>query len=186
MVADCDDLDCGNGMAELVPVEYVERRILELRGVKVIIGPDLAELYGVATRRLNEQVRRNRDRFPEDFVFQLTQEEKGEVVANCDHLANLRFSPHLPLAFTEHGAMMAANVLSSQRAVEISVFVVRAFVKLRAILSSQVEMLRKLEELEDKVGEHDEALRSIVAAIRELMAPGPRAPKIGFDAETRT
>ena len=96
-------------MAELVPVEYIERRIVELRGAKVIIGPDLAELYGVATRRLNEQVRRNSERFPEDFVFQLTQEEKEEVVANYDHLANLRFSPHLPLAFTEHGAMMAAN-----------------------------------------------------------------------------
>jgi len=173
-------------MAELVPVEYIERRIVELRGAKVIIGPDLAELYGVATRRLNEQVRRNSERFPEDFVFQLTQEEKEEVVANCDHLANLRFSPHLPLAFTEHGAMMAANVLSSQRAVEMSVFVVRAFVKLRGILSSQVEMLRKLEELEDKVGEHDEALRSIIEAIRKLMSPpsGDR-PEIGFTAETR-
>lgn len=95
-------------MAEVIPVEYVEKRILELRGVKAIIGPDLAELYGVTTRRLNEQVRRNRDRFPEDFAFQLSQEEKEKVVANCDHLANLRFSPYLPYAFTEHRAIMAA------------------------------------------------------------------------------
>ena len=169
-------------MAELVPVEYIERRILELRGAKVIIGPDLADLYGVTTRRLNEQVRRNRERFPEDFVFQLTQEEKEEVVAKCDHLANLRFSPYLPLAFTEHGAIMAANVLNSQRAIETSVFVVRAFVRLRGILSSQVKMLRKLEALEDKVGEHDEALRSIVEAIRQLMTPPQREPRIGFTA----
>lgn len=167
---------------DLVPAKYVERRILSIRGINVIIGPDLAELYGVTTRRLNEQVRRNRERFPEDFVFELSQDEKAEVVAKCDHLANLRFSPHLPLAFTEHGAIMAANVLNSQRAVEMSVFVVRAFVRLRGILSSQIEMLRKLEELEDKVGEHDEALRSIVEAIRQLMAPPERLTKIGFTA----
>jgi len=173
-------------VAEVIPVEYVEKRILELRGVKAIMGPDLAELYGVTTRRLNEQVRRNRDRFPEDFAFQLSQEEKEKVVANCDHLANLRFSPYLPYAFTEHGAIMAANVLNSKRAIEMSVFVVRAFVRLRGILSSQVEMLRKLEELEDKVGEHDEALRSIVAAIRQLMAPAPRTPRIGFDSGDKT
>ena len=105
------------------------------------------------------------------------------MVAKCDHLVNLRFSPHLPYAFTEHGAMMAANVLNSPRATQMSVFVVRAFVKLRGILSSQVEMLRKLEELDDKVGEHDEALRAIVAAIKRLASPDPRTPKIGFDAE---
>jgi hypothetical protein len=172
-------------MAKRVPVEYIERRVLEIRSVKVILGPDLAELYGVTTRRLNEQVRRNQNRFPEDFAFELTQEEKGEVVAKCDHLANLRFSPHLPLAFTEHGAIMAANVLNSEQATEMSVFVVRAFVKLRGILSSQVEMLRKLEKLEDKVGEHDEALRSIVEAIRQLMAAPAKTPQIGFDADNQ-
>ncbi len=153
--------------------------------MNVIIGPDLAELYGVTTRRLNEQVRRNRERFPEDFVFQLTQEEKEEVVAKCDHLANLRFSPYLPLAFTEHGAIMVANVLNSQRAIEMSVFVVRAFVRFRGILSLQVETLRKLEALEDKIGEHDEALRSIVEAIRQLMTPPQRTPRIGFTASDR-
>jgi hypothetical protein len=100
-------------MAELAPIEYVERRIIQLRGVRVITGSDLAELYGVTTRRLNEQVRRNSDRFPEDFMFELTQQEKDEVVAECDHLSNLRFSSHPPYAFTEHGALMAANVLRS-------------------------------------------------------------------------
>jgi len=168
---------------DLVRAEYVERRILFLRGASVIVDADLAELYGVETKVLNQAVRRHSDRFPEDFMFQLSQEEKQEVVTDCDHLANLRFSPYLPLAYTEHGAIMAANVLNSDRAIEMSVFVVRAFVKLRGMLASQVETLRKLEELEDKVGEHDEALRSIVTTIRRLMAPAPRTPRIGFSAE---
>ena len=167
---------------DLVPAEYVERRILVIRGQNVIIDAGLAQLYGVETKVLNQSVRRHKERFPADFVIQLTREEKLKVVTDCDHLSNLRFSPHLPLAFTEHGAIMAANVLNSQRAIEMSVFVVRAFVRLRGILSSQVEMLRKLEELEDKAGKHDEALRSIVEAIRQLMTPPQRTPRIGFTA----
>jgi len=169
-------------MAELVPVEHVERRILSIRGLNVIIDADLAELYGVETRALNQAVRRNASRFPEDFVFRLSPEEFKNLRSQTVMSSwGGRRTP--PTAFTEHGAMMAANVLSSQRAVEMSVFVVRAFVRLRGILSSQVEMLRKLEELEDKVGEHDEALRSIVGVIRQLMAPrsGDR-PEIGFTA----
>lgn len=166
---------------DLVPVEYVERRILELRGRRVIIDFDLAALYGVETRRLNEQVKRNSDRFPDDFVFQLTEEEKAKVIAECDHLAKLRFSPHLPLAFTEHGALMAANVLNSKLAIGMSVFIVRAFVRLRGMLSSQVEILHRLEELEDRVGGHDDTLKTLVVAIRRLMLPPaePRAP-IGY------
>ena len=167
----------------LRPAEYVERRVLTIRGFNVIVDANLAELYGVTTRRLNEQVRRNLDRFPDDFAFRLTEDEKEKVVAECDHLANLRFSPHLPLAYTEHGAIMAANVLNSDRAIEMSVLVVRAFVRLRGLLSSQIEMLRKLEELEDKVGEHDEALRAIVATIRRPMAPASGTPRIGFSAD---
>jgi hypothetical protein len=92
----------------LAPVEHVEQRIREIRGVKVILDSDLADLYGVETRTLNQAVRRNADRFPEDFVFQLTEKEKTKVITECDHLANLRFSPHLPRAFTEHGALMVA------------------------------------------------------------------------------
>ena len=184
MVAHCEDLDCGDGMAELVPVEYVERRILSIRGQNVIIDADLAELYGVETRRLNEQVKRNRERFPDDFVFQLTREE-FEALRSQSAISNAgrggRRTP--PYAFTEHGALMAANVLRSERAIEMSVFVVRAFVQLRGMLSSQTEMLRKLEELEDKVGEHDDALRSIVEAVRQLMAPASRPPRIGFEAK---
>ena len=174
----------GMTRAELVPAEFVERRILTIRGHNVIIDTDLAELYGVETRRLNEQVKRNQDRFPDDFVFRLTQKEfehlrSQSATASGGHGGRRT----LPYAFTEHGAIMAASVLNSKRAVEMSVFVVRAFVRLRTMLSSQVEMLRKLEELENKVGEHDEALRSIVAAIRGLAAPTARTSKIGFKVD---
>jgi len=166
----------------LAPAEYVQRRILSLRGVNVIIDGDLAELYGVETRVLNQAVRRNADRFPEEFAFRLSIEEFADLRSQTVISSwGGRRTP--PYAFTEYGAIMAANVLRSGRAVEMSVFVVRAFVRLRGILSSQLEMLRKLEELEDKVGEHDEALRSIVTTIRRLMAPAPRTPRIGFSAE---
>jgi hypothetical protein len=102
-------------MKELIPLEVIERSILLIRGQRVMLDADLAGLYGVSTKRLNEQVRRNRDRFPGDFMFQLTANEKAEVVANCDHLSKLRFSPVLPNAFTEHGAIMAASVLNPQK-----------------------------------------------------------------------
>jgi len=168
---------------EFLPDEVVERRILLIRGRNVIIDADLAKLYGVETRTLNQAARRQRGRFPDDFVFQISEEEKAKVITDCDHLANLRFSPHLPLAYTEHGALMAASVLNSDCAVEMSVLVVRAFVRLRGILASQVELLRKLEELENRIGEHDEALHAIVKTIRSLMAAPSKTPRIGFDAD---
>ncbi len=115
----------------------VNSLILTLRGQSVIISSDLADLYGVTAKRLNEQVKRNRERFPDDFVFELTQEEKEQVVANCDHLEKLKFSPNLPYAFTEHGAIMAANVLNSAKAVEMSVAVVRAFIEMRELIATQ-------------------------------------------------
>ena len=170
---------------ELVPrvqLENVQRTILTIRGHKVILDADLARLYGVSTKRLNEQVRRNSDRFPEDFIFQLTAEEKAEVVANCDHLSNLKFSPVLPHAFTEHGAIMVASVLNTQQAIEASIFVVRAFVRLREIVATHRRLARKLKELEARVGEHDEQIQVIFEAIHQLMAP-PEKPskKIGFE-----
>ncbi len=100
-----------------IPVERIDARILAIRGHKVMIDADLAELYGVTTKRLNQQVRRNSERFPEDFMFELTAKETAEVVANCIHLARLKFSPVAPLAFTEHGALMAASVLNTPRAI---------------------------------------------------------------------
>jgi hypothetical protein len=112
----------------LIPVERIERSIFLIRGQKVMLDADLAELYGVTTKRLNEQVKRNRGRFPADFMFQFAAKEKIEVVANCDHLSKLKFSPVLPNAFTEHGAIMVASVLNTPRAIQTSVLVVRAFV----------------------------------------------------------
>jgi hypothetical protein len=170
----------------LVPAELVERTILLVRGQKVILDADLAKLYGVTTKRLNQQVKRNSDRFPEDFMFRLTQKEKDEVVANCNHLSSLRFSPALPYAFTEHGAIMAASVLNTPRAIESSIFVVRAFVGLRQILATHTELARKFLELEAHLKDHDQEIQAIFEAIHQLMAP-PEKPKkkIGYTAKEK-
>ena len=161
---------------------HVDECILLIRGRRVMLDADLARLYGVTTKHLNQQVRRNRDRFPLDFMFSLTPEEKEEVVTNCDHLKNTRYYKGLPYAFTEHGAIMLASVLNSLRAVEASIFVVRAFVKLREALAAHKELAEKLAELERKVATHDEAICSLFEAIRRLMAPPPRERRrIGFD-----
>jgi len=156
-----------------------------IRGEKVILDADLARLYGVETKILNQAVKRNIDRFPEDFMFRLTKGEKAEVVTNCDHLERLKYSPVLPHAFTEHGAIMAATVLNSPRAVRASVFVVRAFVRLRRILVQHKELAARLDELERKLEGHDRQIIAVVDAIRRLMAPPPGPPKkrIGFQTE---
>jgi len=131
-----------------------------------MLDSDLAEIYGVKTSRLNEQVKRNIDRFPADFMFQLTDKEKEEVIANCDHLENIKFSRTNPYAFTEHGAMMLATVLNTPTAITTSVLIVRAFVKMREILSTHKELARKLTELEAK---YDEQFKVVFQALRELM-----------------
>jgi hypothetical protein len=165
----------------IIPAEQIERAIFLIRGERVMLDADLADLYDVSTKRLNEQVKRNRDRFPPDFMFRITAREKMEVVANCDHLSRLRFSPVLPHAFTEHGAIMLAAVLNTPRAIKVSVFVVRAFVRLREMLTAHRALAHKLAELESKIGTHDEAIRSLMSAIRQLMAPPERpSKKIGF------
>jgi len=165
----------------IIPVERIENSILLIRGEKVMLDADLAILYGVSTKRLNEQVKRNRDRFPVDFMFQLSENEKAEVVANCDHLKRLKFSPNLPYAFTEHGAIMLATVLNSPVAVQASIQVVRAFVKLRQMLATNKDLAHKLEQLERKIEEHDEEIKAIFNAIRQLMTlPEKPKRKIGF------
>ena len=121
----------------------LEARILTIRCQKVLLDADLATIFGVPTKRLNEQVKRNAGRFPRDFIFQLTSEEKLEVVAICDHLAQLKFSKSLPYAFTEHGAIMAAMVLNSVEAVKMSVFVVRAFTQIREQLAANATILKR-------------------------------------------
>jgi hypothetical protein len=165
----------------IIPVERIERSILLIRGEKVMLDADLAVLYGVTTKRLNEQVKRNRNRFPEDFMFQLDEREKAEVVANCDHLKKLKFSPNLPYAFTEHGAIMLATVLNSPIAVHASIQVVRTFVRLRKMIASNKELARKIEELEKKYDSH---FKVVFEAIRELMTPPePKRRRIGFRRE---
>lgn len=168
---------------ELIPSEQiVENRNLLIRGQKVLLAQDLAALYGVSPKRLHEQVRRNRNRFPEDFMFQLTHAERNELAANCGQFKNIKHSSVLPYAFTEHGALMLANVLNSERAVEVSIFVMRAFVRLREMLGTHKELARKFEELERHVRDHDGHIQTLFEAIRQLMAPPPsKQRKIGFN-----
>jgi hypothetical protein len=177
------------GFSHSVALLDLDRVILTVRGQKVILDADLAAVYGVTTKRLNEQVKRNEDRFPLDFAFRLTSAEKNEVVANCDHLSRLRFSPGLPLVFTEHGAIMAANVLKSQQAARMSVFVVRAFVKLRAALAESQDLTRKLAaveaELKSRLDVHEAAIVEVLQRIMRILdppppPPGPAPPEIGF------
>jgi hypothetical protein len=175
-----------------VMLPRIENRIVVVRRQKVIIDADLALLYGVPTKALNQAVKRNAERFPGDFMFQLDTAEKAEVVTRCDHLQKLKFSKALPFAFTEHGAIQAASVLASPRAVEMGIYVVRAFVRLKAASASYAELANRLAELEEKTDglaeSHDTfsrntraQLEQVFDALRALMAP-PDPPKrpIGF------
>lgn len=168
--------------AALVPVERIERLIYLIRGQKVMLDSDLAEIYGVTTKRLNEQVGRNADRFPLDFAFQLTPEEFARLMSQIATSKKGRGGRRkLPWVFTEHGAIMLASVLNSPVAVEASVRVVRAFVRLHEMLASNRELAQRLDELERKFEGHDEAIQSLFEAIRQLLAsPEPKRRKIGF------
>jgi hypothetical protein len=164
----------------LIPVEKIDRSILVIRGYRIMLDRDLADIYGVKTSRLNEQVKRNIDRFPEDFMFQLTDQEKEDVIANCDHLDKLKFSRTNPYAFTEHGTIMLASVLNTSTAIETSVLIVRAFVKLRELLSTHKDLEKKILELESK---YDEKFHLIFNAIKELMQQrsiDENRPRIGY------
>ena len=164
----------------IVTAETLERKIYLIRGFKVMIDNDLAELYGVTTKRLNEQVRRNINRFPKDFMFQLSPNEFESLRS---HFATLKHGrgqhrKYMPYAFTEHGALMAASVLDTPRAVEVSLYVVRAFVKLREMIASHKDLARKLDELEKK---YDGQFQIVFEAIRQLMAIEEKPKrKIGF------
>jgi hypothetical protein len=169
----------------IIPAGKIEQRILMIRGEKVIIDADLAEFYGIPTKRLNEQVKRNKERFPEDFMFQLNGDEKSEVVAKCDHLNKLKFSKTLPFAFTEHGAIMAASVLNTPQAAEVSIFIVRAFVKLRQAIADYKDLTRKISQIERHLSGHDEQINAIIKTIKQLIqpAPVPKKRRIGFDTD---
>jgi len=166
----------------LVQIGKIEQRILLMRGEKVILDSDLAEFYGVSTKRLNEQVKRNIERFPGDFMFQLTADEKSEVVANCDHLNKLKYSKTLPYAFTEHGAIMAAGVINTEKAIEVSIFIVRAFIKLREMINTHQMLKKKIIEIEARLSGHDEQLTQMVQLLKQMLDPKPPATKrrIGF------
>jgi hypothetical protein len=169
-----------------VRVEAIAARIAFVRGQKVLLDADLAALYGVETRRLNEQVRRNADRFPPDFMFTLTTEEFAALMSQFATSNEGRGGRRkLPLAFTEHGALMAATVLNSPRARDVAIYVVRAFVQVRDLLASNKELARQLKELErrleQKLATHDRAIAGILDAIRDLMnPPEPKKRPIGF------
>jgi hypothetical protein len=175
----------------LAPIQEIARVILVLRGQRVLLDAELAALYGVTTKRLNEQVRRNLHRFPADFMFHLTAEEVAELrsqIATSNATAGRGGRRYLPYAFTEHGAIQAANVLNSPRAVEMSLYVVRAFVQLRELLSSNRELAKRLDQLEarieKKLATHDEAIAAMLSAIRGLMKPPhPKRRGIGFTAD---
>lgn len=167
-------------------VEHITGSILFLRGQRVIIDRQLAAIYGVETRTLNQAIKRNQERFPEDFMFRLDAEEAARsrsqsVILNSGRGQNIKY---LPYAFTEHGAIQAANILNSPRAAEMSIYVVRAFVKLREVLTSNKELAQKLNQLERKLQTHDQAIISIIAAIRQLTnPPAPKRRPIGFTAD---
>jgi len=188
------------------PKKPIETLILNVRNQKVILDADLAELYDVPTKRLNEQVKRNTDRFPEDFMFQLTAQEWSNlksqiatsslevpqiegVVPNWSQFATSskrhRGAAYRPTAFTEHGAIMAATVLNSPEAVAMSVFVVRAFMQMREQLAANAAILKRLGEIDKTLLEHDSALRTIWTKLQPLLAPPPEPPRrrIGFNAD---
>ena len=168
-------------MTSLALQKTIEQKILLIRGKKVMLDKDLAMLYEVPTKRLNEQVKRNSERFPEDFMFQLTKREKAEVVANCDHLKTLKFSPQLPYAFTEQGVAMLSSVLNSKRAIMANIQIMRTFTKIRELLATHKDLQRKIEDMESK---YDQQFKTVFEAIRQLLEPPPAPEKskgrIGF------
>jgi hypothetical protein len=170
---------------EIIPIGRIAHRILNLRGQKVLLDRDLAMLYGVETRALNQAVKRNIDRFPEDFVFTLSREEIERISQTVTSSSSLKFSKQVR-TFTEEGVAMLSSVLNSDRAIRVNIAIMRAFVKLRETLETHRELARRFGELESRVGKHDEEIAAILEAIRQLMAP-PKKPRreIGFHAHEK-
>ncbi len=169
-----------------IPDELIMSKILLVRDLKVMIDSDLAELYGVTTKRLNEQVKRNVKRFPEDFMFQLTEQEKDQVVANCDHLKKLKFSPYLPYVFTEHGAVMLASILNSDRAIHVNIQIVRIFNRMREMLMTHKDVLLEIERIKNQVSDHEDRILLVFEYLKQFEKSKQQEleqkqrPKIGF------
>src|ERR1700732_336777 len=172
----------------VTPIEDVSRAFVVLRGRRVLLDAELSALYGVTTKRLNEQVKRNAERFPEDFMFRLSRTETDALTRSHSATGSKNHrDPHFPpYAFTEHGAIMAATTLNSRRAVEMSLYVVRAFVRLREFLATNRAVARKLDELESRLQTHDEAITGILRTLRGLMSPPASERRgIGFTADLK-
>ncbi|MCL2879401.1 MAG: ORF6N domain-containing protein [Treponema sp.] len=172
----------------------IQKRIYIIRGKRIMLDSDLAELYEVEVKQLNQAVKRNIKRFPADFMFRLTKEELSEVVTNCDHLQNLKFRSTLPYAFTEQGVAMLAAVLNSQKAIDVNIQVMRAFIQLRNYvlsndtLNGQIIELRKLlmlhiESTDTKISKQDKAIKQIIIALNNLIEKPPKTKRIGFNAD---
>jgi len=165
----------------IIPVQQIALGILHLRGQKVMLDYDLSRLYGIETRALKQAVRRNRERFPADFMFELSAREIENVVSHFVIPSRRRFGGARPMAFAEQGVAMLSSVLSSDRAVKVNIAIMRAFVKLRETLESNRELARKFAQLEQRVGKHDQEIAAILDAIRQLMTPTERPRReIGF------
>jgi hypothetical protein len=172
--------------ANIIPDEIIMNKILIIRNIRVMIDSDMAELYGVTTKRLNEAVKRNIKRFPVDFMFQLTIIEKEDLVANCDHLTKLKFSPYLPNVFTEHGAVMLASVLNSDRAIAVNIQIVRIFNKMREMMLLHKDLLLEMKKINNKLTDHDDKILMIFEYLKQFEQTKiqeleqQNRPKIGF------
>ena len=166
-------------MSKLIPIEVIAEKIFEIRGQKVMVDADLARLYSVPTKRLNEAVKRNDRRFPEDLMFQLSVQERDELVANCDRFANMKHSSALPHAFTEAGVAMLSSVLNSETAIQINLQIIRAFIRLRRMLIDHEALRLAIEGLERRVGKNERDIQIAIKAIQSILTPPePSKPKI--------
>ncbi len=165
----------------LIPEEKIENKIFLMRGKRVMLDKDLAELYGVKTKVLNQAIKRNMERFPEDFMFQLTKEEANSLRSQFVTLKRGEHLKYLPYAFTEQGVAMLSSVLNSKRAIQVNIQIMRIFTKLREVIANNKEIMQKLNQLESKIEKHDSEIQSIFEAIRQLISiPEKQKRKVGF------
>jgi len=171
-------------MSDLIPIERIENKILLIRGKKVLLDSDLAELYNVDTGQLKRQVRRNIERFPEDFMFELNKEEYDSLRCQTGILKRGRHSKYLPFAFTEQGVAMLSSVLSSKQAIQVNIIIVRAFVKMRELLLNNIKMAEKLRDIEERMDTQEMNTIIIMDKLRTLTSPSKKkTKKIGFDTK---
>ncbi len=174
-------------MTELVPIESIIRKINYIRGEKVLLGRDIAELYGVEVRTLKQAVRRNVRRFPPDFMFELTKEEQNALRSQNVILKRGQHSKYPPMAFTEQGVSMLSSVLRSERAIDLNIAIMRAFVQLRRVIVSHAGLAKKLSELKAQFKDHDEKIEAIFRVIQELIGPDqkPKKKRIGYTVKEK-